>query len=174
MDVVEDCVTESINPNHFPAKLWCLVNDPVNEAICWDKDGLVVVIDQILVEQQLLSPRNSSSASKNSYAFKTANFSSFVRNLNLYGFKVSGTYDDKQYRYYYHPNFKRDHPELVASLRRLTVANKAKLIAGLEVNPLTPSRYSWACGGGDKYGQIGKCHRMTVSGEVALDSENTM
>ncbi|XP_075957473.1 heat shock factor protein 5 [Anarhichas minor] len=166
MDVGEDCLTESINSNNFPAKLWRLVNNPVNKAIWWDKDGLVVVINQSLVEQQVLSPRNSSSASDNADAFKTANFSSFVRNLNLYGFKTSDTYDDVQYRYYYHPNFKRNHPELVASLRRLTVVNKAKLEAGLEVNPRTPSRYhrySGGCGSGDKDGQIGKCNHSLPS-----------
>ncbi|XP_068585618.1 heat shock factor protein 5 [Cebidichthys violaceus] len=152
MDVGDFCLTESINSTNFPAKLWRLVNNPLNKAICWDKDGLVLVIDQTLVEQQVLSPRNSSSASDNADAFKTANFSSFVRNLNLYGFKKSGTYDDVQYRYFYHPNFKRDHPELVASLRRLTVLNKAKIQAGLEVNSRN-LRCSGGCDGGDKDGQ---------------------
>ncbi|KAK9536171.1 hypothetical protein VZT92_005979 [Zoarces viviparus] len=155
MDVVEDCLTKIIKSDNFPAKLWRLVNNPVNEAIFWDKDGLVVVIDQILFEQQVLSPRNSSSASNNADTFQTGNFSSFLRNLNLYGFKKSDTYDDVKYRYYHHPNFKREYPELVASLVRLTVVNKAKLEAGLKVKPWTPRRYTRGCGGGDQDGQIG-------------------
>ncbi|XP_018547121.1 heat shock factor protein 5 isoform X2 [Lates calcarifer] len=154
MDVGEYSLPESINPNNFPAKLWRLVNNPASKAICWDSFGEVIIIDQQLFEKQILCPTTTSD---NADAFKTANFSSFVRQLNLYGFRKaeSATKDGQQtkrdsgtFHHFYNPNFRRNHPELVASLRRLTVDNKAKLQAGLNVNCRPPSRYQ-RYGGGD-------------------------
>uniref|UniRef100_A0A3P8T1C7 HSF-type DNA-binding domain-containing protein n=1 Tax=Amphiprion percula TaxID=161767 RepID=A0A3P8T1C7_AMPPE len=83
MDAGENPLPDSINPNNFPAKLWRLVNSPANEAICWDSLGEVIVIDQQRFERQVLSPGSMSPNSPD--AFKTTNFSSFVRQLNLYG-----------------------------------------------------------------------------------------
>ncbi|XP_035480939.1 heat shock factor protein 5 [Scophthalmus maximus] len=149
MSVGESSLPESINPINFPAKLWRLVNNPAYEAICWDSLGEVLIINQRLFEKQVLSPP-SSSTSDNRDAFKTSNFTSFVRQLNLYGFRkgdppvkncpyptrVTGTC-----HYFYNPNFKRNHPELVATLRRLTADNKAKLKAGLDVACRPPGQY---------------------------------
>ncbi|XP_068455788.1 heat shock factor protein 5 isoform X2 [Clinocottus analis] len=139
---------ETINPNNFPAKLWRLVNNPANIAIRWNKQGQVIVIDQHLFEEQILSV--NSSTSDNIDAFKTTNFSSFVRQLNLYGFKKADMtakddghddLDGVQYHYFHNPNFMRNRPELVASLKRLTVQNKAMIQAGLDVKKRPPSRF---------------------------------
>ncbi|XP_074467508.1 heat shock factor protein 5 isoform X2 [Sebastes fasciatus] len=154
MDVGGSPLPESINPNNFPAKLWRLVNNPANKAICWDRQGQVVIIDKHLFEIQLLFP----SPLFNADAFKTSNFSSFVRQLNLYGFRKADpaflendTGDSTGCHYFSNPNFKQNHPELVASLRRLTVDNKAKIQAGLDVKIRPPSRYSLVDdGSGDK------------------------
>ncbi|KAM8898052.1 heat shock factor protein 5 isoform 2-T2 [Spinachia spinachia] len=179
MDAWDSSLPDSINPNNFPAKLWRLVNNPVNEAIRWDREGIVIVIDQHLFEEQILSPSNSSSSSStaldNKDAFKTTNFSSFVRQLNLYGFKKTDANvrdcchtDQVQFHYFYNPNFKRNHPELVASLRRLTVLNKAKIKAGLDVKNRGPSRYlRYNDDGRDKDVKRGMCHCMAVCGEIA-------
>ncbi|XP_035846843.1 heat shock factor protein 5 isoform X2 [Sander lucioperca] len=153
MDAGENSLPDSINPNNFPAKLWRLVNNPLNDAICWDKLGQVVVIDQNLFERQILSPSNITTPD-NIDAFKTTNFSSFVRQLNLYGFRkadpaVKDTGDNAAYHHFYNPNFQRDQPELVASLRRLTVDNKAKIQAGVNVRSRPPSRYLRYSGGDD-------------------------
>ncbi|XP_035521773.1 heat shock factor protein 5 isoform X1 [Morone saxatilis] len=154
MDVGGSSLPECINPNNFPAKLWRLVNNPANKAISWDRDGTFIIIDQHLFERQILSPGTVTSDSPD--AFKTTNFSSFVRQLNLYGFRkadpaVTDTYhsagDSGAYHYFHNPNFKRNHPELVASLRRLTVDNKAKIQAGLNVNCRPPSRWQRFSGG---------------------------
>uniref|UniRef100_A0A8P4G9F9 MAX gene-associated protein n=1 Tax=Dicentrarchus labrax TaxID=13489 RepID=A0A8P4G9F9_DICLA len=148
MDVGESSLPDRIHPNNFPAKLWRLVNNPDNKAICWDSQGKVIIIDRHLFEAQSLSP--STVTADNAEAFKATNFSSFVRQLNLYGFKKAdpAIHDDHHpagysgaYYNFYNPNFKRNHPELVATLRRLTVVNKAKLQAGLSVNCRHSSRY---------------------------------
>ncbi|XP_054481209.1 heat shock factor protein 5 [Anoplopoma fimbria] len=171
MDVSESPLPESINPNNFPAKLWRLVNNPVTRAISWDKLGQTVVIDQHLFEEKVLSPSSSGGGeSVNADAFKTTNFSSFVRQLNLYGFKKadatvidSDAADHVQYHYFYNPNFKRNQPERVASLRRLTVHNKAKIQAGLDVRNRPPSRYlRYSAGDGrDKDGKRGSYSLMS-------------
>lgn len=154
----------NINPNNFPAKLWRLVNNPANKAICWDSQGEAIIIDQYLFERQILSPSTSTITSDSADAFKTTHFSSFVRQLNLYGFRkpdVKDTEDNGARHHFYNPNFKRNHPELVASLRRLTVDNKAKLQAGLDVNCRPPSRSLRFCGGDNGRGKSmkrGKCH----------------
>nr|XP_020480199.1 heat shock factor protein 5 isoform X2 [Monopterus albus] len=147
MDIGESSLPASINPNNFPAKLWRLVNNPDSKAIHWDSQGEVIIIDKQLFESQILSPYGTS-ASDNPDVFKTTNFSSFVRQLNLYGFRKAETSskdisfcsrDSGTSHHFYNPNFKRNHPELVASLRRLTVSTKAKLQAGLKVNGRTPN-----------------------------------
>uniref|UniRef100_A0A3B4YBF0 HSF-type DNA-binding domain-containing protein n=1 Tax=Seriola lalandi dorsalis TaxID=1841481 RepID=A0A3B4YBF0_SERLL len=170
MDVGDSSLPDSINPNNFPAKLWRLVNNPANKAICWDSLGKVVVIDQKLFERQILS---STTTSDNADAFKTNNFSSFVRQLNLYGFRKSdlavkdrqhASGDSGTYHHFYNPNFQRNHPELVASMKRLTVDNKAKIQAGLNVNCRPPSRYLRHSGGDagkDKDLKRGKCNHLT-------------
>ncbi|XP_078786493.1 heat shock factor protein 5 isoform X2 [Oryzias latipes] len=124
------------------AKLWSLVNDPGNEAVCWDSSGQIIIINQQLLESQVLA----SGAAPYAGAFKTTNFSSFVRQLNLYGFrKVDPMSHVKQQEsafchYFYSANFQQNRPDLVASLRRFTVGNKAKLHAGVEVKTRLPSR----------------------------------
>eukprot|EP00064_Thunnus_orientalis_P022216 superscaffoldBa00007300_g22403 len=143
LDAADSLLPDCIHPNNFPAKLWRLVNNPDNSAICWDGCGEAIVVDQQLFEKQILSPDGI--ASDNADVFKTTNFSSFVRQLNLYGFRkadpaptnaVTGTHHR-----FFNANFKRNNPELLVNLRRLTVDNKAKLLAGLNVNCRHPSRH---------------------------------
>ncbi|XP_075343506.1 heat shock factor protein 5 [Odontesthes bonariensis] len=153
MDDDDHSLPDSINPNNFPAKLWRLVNNPANQAIRWDSLCEVIVIDQQLFEREILSP---GTISPNEGTFKTTNFSSFVRQLNLYGFRKADpavndqvAMDSGAYHYFYNPNFQRNRPELVARLRRLTVDNKAKIQAGLDVSCRLPNRYQRLGGDGD-------------------------
>nr|XP_010796195.1 PREDICTED: heat shock factor protein 5-like [Notothenia coriiceps] len=150
MDFRDSSLPDGINPMNFPAKLWRLVNNPLNEGICWDIHGEVILIDQQLFEKQILSPRANTSPD----AFKTTNFSSFVRQLNLYGFKkVDQPIKQAGYIAGYHqfinPNFKRDKPAFVENLRRLTAENKAKIKAGVDVKARPLSRFLRFSGGGD-------------------------
>ncbi|XP_063750450.1 heat shock factor protein 5 [Eleginops maclovinus] len=142
MDLGDNSIPDWINPMNFPAKLWRLVNNPLNEGICWDSHGEVILVDQQLFEKKILSPGANTSPD----AFKTTNFSSFVRQLNLYGFKkvdqpIKQTGCMAGYHQFINPNFKRDKPAFVANLRRLTADNKAKIKAGLDVRSRPLSRY---------------------------------
>ncbi|CAL8363613.1 unnamed protein product [Lota lota] len=152
----------SINPNNFPAKLWRLVNQPVSRAIRWDTSGEGLIIHQHLFEKHFLT--NPQKAPGCGDLFKTTNFTSFIRQLNLYGFRkvvssrtsggVDGgggpatpavVVDNGLEHHFRHPHFRQSRPELLVNLRRLTSSNKAKLEAGLEVNCRPPKRYhqSW-------------------------------
>lgn len=156
MVVVASSLPDSIHPHNFPAKLWRLVNNLENKAICWDSHGDAIIIDQHLFERQILS--QSTTNSDSTEAFKTTNFTSFVRQLNLYGFRKHEpaikdnhppTGDGGMYHHFHNPNFKRNHPERVASLKRLTVNNKAKIQAGLNVNCRPPGQHQRFSGGND-------------------------
>ncbi|KAJ8266351.1 hypothetical protein GJAV_G00129420 [Gymnothorax javanicus] len=147
----EALFTLPINPNNFPAKLWCLVNNPRNRSIHWDHSGQGILINQQLFETELLSPAQVMGEP----IFKTTNFTSFIRQLNLYGFRkvelssgnAENVGDDDhmtegvqhQHRFQ-NPNFIQNHPELLVNLKRLTTNNKAKIEAGLEVSCRPPSR----------------------------------
>uniref|UniRef100_A0A3Q2QGN9 Heat shock transcription factor 5 n=1 Tax=Fundulus heteroclitus TaxID=8078 RepID=A0A3Q2QGN9_FUNHE len=139
-----NCLPGNINPNIFPAKLWRLVNR--NGAVRWDSRGQAIVIDQQLFETQILSPGSGTSSAAD--LFKTTNFSSFVRQLNLYGFKKvdppAGHREPEGNRLYHHfhnPNFQRSCPHLLENLVRLTVDNKAKLKSGQYISSRLPNRY---------------------------------
>uniref|UniRef100_A0A7N6AQU4 HSF-type DNA-binding domain-containing protein n=1 Tax=Anabas testudineus TaxID=64144 RepID=A0A7N6AQU4_ANATE len=177
MDVGGGSLPASINPNNFPAKLWRLVNSQDNKAISWDNLGEVIIIDQQLFEKQILS--SSPNSTDNADGFKTTNFSSFVRQLNLYGFRKADppvkdshrcSGDRGVYHHFYNPNFKRNHPELVASLRRLTVDNKAKLQAGLSVTCRPPSRYQRLSGDVDGRDTNGKKGNFSLLSPKHLES----
>uniref|UniRef100_A0A8C7IEP4 Heat shock factor protein 5 n=1 Tax=Oncorhynchus kisutch TaxID=8019 RepID=A0A8C7IEP4_ONCKI len=149
MELEEERLTIPINPNNFPAKLWRLVNNPKNRSIRWDPCGEGLIIDQQLFESELLSPQKQTFDTTD--LFKTTNFTSFNRQLNLYGFRkvvhgpgasekndVSSPMDGIKH-HFHNPNFKQDHPELLVNLKRLTSKNKAKMEAGLEVNCRPPA-----------------------------------
>ncbi|KAF4087656.1 hypothetical protein AMELA_G00073190 [Ameiurus melas] len=139
MENDEATFVTSINPNQFPGKLWRLVNDPQIHSIWWDASGEGILVNQLPFEAEVLqAPKQVTEY------FRTTDFISFVRQLNLYGFRkeridldvpdnqpnISST--DAQLHHFHNPYFKRDKPELLVNLKRLTPLNKAKL-AGREV-----------------------------------------
>ncbi|XP_047671680.1 uncharacterized protein LOC113641286 isoform X2 [Tachysurus fulvidraco] len=134
MEVNEILLSVRMNRRKFPSKLWHLVNDPQICSICWDDSGEGILICQEAFEAEVLSTADKQ---MNKY-FKTTDFLSFVRQLNLYGFrKVCPYYEISMKQvstmhHFHNANFKRSNPELLVNLKRLTSSTKAKLAAGLE------------------------------------------
>ncbi|XP_056414521.1 heat shock factor protein 5 [Hyla sarda] len=143
-----------VNPNNFPGKLWRLVNNPVYQSIRWDSTGNGIIIDQHLIEYELLCPKRMAEATD---LFKTTNFNSFIRQLNLYGFRkvVLGSdsttgvshpdgnkgVDQAGLHYFCNGYFQKNRPDLLVNMKRLTSINKAKLAAGIKVNSRPPNRF---------------------------------
>uniref|UniRef100_A0A8U8AYK8 Uncharacterized protein n=1 Tax=Geospiza parvula TaxID=87175 RepID=A0A8U8AYK8_GEOPR len=120
----------------FPAKLWRLVNSPRVRSVRWDRRAQGLLIDRSLFEQELPD------------SFQATHFGSFVRQLNLYGFrKVPGWVGSDElgdaggWLHFRNPNFRRDRPDLLLRIKRLTRANRQRLAAGLEVRSRQPSRF---------------------------------
>ena len=65
----------------FPEKLWWIVNNPKRDEIHWNAQGTCLVIPntQRFISEVLNNKSNG--------LFKTKHFASFVRQLNLYGFR---------------------------------------------------------------------------------------
>ncbi|CAF4170516.1 unnamed protein product [Rotaria sp. Silwood2] len=108
----------------FLAKLWALVNDPsCDDLITWDSSGgSFHVFDQSRFAREIL-PRY----------FKHNNFASFIRQLNMYGFRKISTiehgslkseHDDIEFA---HPNFIRGHDTLLELIKRRAPDNQQKL-----------------------------------------------
>ncbi|KAL2294435.1 hypothetical protein Nmel_008166 [Mimus melanotis] len=151
----------------FPMKLWLLVNSPCVDSVRWDARGEGLVIDQGLFEQELLGVGPSAAGEEE--LFKTKNFGSIVRQLNLYGFhKLAASptgsavgsrprsamaggdtsYADGPLHHFWNPHFRFDRPDLLVKIRRLTKANKEKLGAGLEVTSRLPDDLQYITGRG--------------------------
>ncbi|XP_018414960.1 PREDICTED: heat shock factor protein 5-like [Nanorana parkeri] len=141
-----------VNPHNFPAKLWRLVNDPHVCSLQWDSRGEGIIIDQELFESELLAPSREINVTDD--LFRTTSFGSFIRQLNLYGFRklVYGSgascqptrnleAGNRNLHPFSNSFFRRGHPELLINLKRLTNINKAKMAAGHKVHTRPPNRY---------------------------------
>jgi hypothetical protein len=110
------------NTPAFLGKLWKMVNDPsTDHLICWSPSGTSFVIpNQAQFWYELLP-----------LYYKHNNMSSFVRQLNMYGFhKLStvenGTMDsDKDEIQFSHPFFLKDQPELLRNIKRKATTSKS-------------------------------------------------
>lgn len=95
------------NLNSFLYKLWSLVNDETLPAIRWSQDGEKIIID---------NPTKFTAKVLNSYdrkIFKTKNISSFIRQLNLYGFRRVKVTCGKTPIIFKHECFKRGRMDLL-------------------------------------------------------------
>ena len=111
----------------FVAKLRLLLQQQkYSNAIRWSQDGRSLVISDIeTFKDHVLETEDE--------MFKTKNFASFVRQLNLYGFRklqVNNAKGDPTVDMHFeHPNFRRDRPDLIPLVHR--TCNSAKKRASL-------------------------------------------
>ena len=93
--------------------------------IRWDEDGKnFTIIDEAGFTKNVLGRY-----------FKHKQFSSFVRQLNMYGFKKVMGVHNTDYSSYYHPCFERDNYELMEKIKRKTSVNDK--ISNEVVNSIT-------------------------------------
>ncbi|KAI9310857.1 HSF-type DNA-binding-domain-containing protein [Dichotomocladium elegans] len=110
---------ENKNVSTFISKLFKMVNDKrYQNLISWSLSGLsFLIIDSRLFSIHVLPEY-----------FKHGNFSSFVRQLNMYGFRKinktarskRGAQEDEVWEFS-HPRFERDHPEGLCDIKRKVV-----------------------------------------------------
>lgn len=115
-------VSSTIRQMRFPQKLWYLL-DLHTDAILWGGTGRTILLNYRVLHTYLQC---------NHSIFKTTNISSFVRQLNLYGFrKVTSHLQDplcnssNPYMHeYMHDYFQFDRPELLSKITRNTLTMK--------------------------------------------------
>lgn len=98
----------------FILKLWKMINDhQCDDLISWSDNGQSFII--------MDPPRFSQELSK---YFKHNNLSSFIRQLNMYGFRKvatienSGLHTGQEDLHFYHPDFVRNKPERLEAIKR--------------------------------------------------------
>jgi hypothetical protein len=89
----------------FVSKLYEMVNSS-NENVCWTEDGCSFFIEEPDVFTSEIIPQY----------FKSQKFSSFVRQLNFYGFRAVS----RSGLEFTHPSFVRGKPELLSEIKRST------------------------------------------------------
>lgn len=110
----------------FILKLWKMINDPqCDDLISWSNNGQsFIIIDPAKFSQEL------------SKYFKHNNLSSFIRQLNMYGFRKvtaienSGLHPGSDDLHFTHPDFQRDQPERLESIKRKL---PQKLVGGVDL-----------------------------------------
>uniref|UniRef100_A0A8D2KS27 Heat shock transcription factor 4 n=1 Tax=Varanus komodoensis TaxID=61221 RepID=A0A8D2KS27_VARKO len=132
----------------FLTKLWTLVEDPeTNHLICWSVNGTSFhVFDQGRFAKEVL-PKY----------FKHNNMASFVRQLNMYGFRkvvnieqgglVKPERDDTEFQHLY---FLQGHEHLLEHIKRKVRCAERSFVAGSCVSPAE----SFTTPKGDQQGKV--------------------
>ncbi|XP_034189353.2 heat shock transcription factor, X-linked [Osmia lignaria lignaria] len=118
----DDCIFLSLR---FPQKLWRIVNECKSGAIRWSLNGNTILLDYKKFQEQYLDAGNS--------IFKTKNITSFIRQLNLYGFRKVTSHNrdpicnshNPDVHEFLHENFRTGRPDLLSRVYRKT-AGKVK------------------------------------------------
>ncbi|XP_011637228.1 heat shock factor protein 2-like [Pogonomyrmex barbatus] len=111
----EDCVLQSMR---FPQKLWRIVNECKTGAIQWSANGDTILLDYKKFQAEYLDARRP--------IFKTSNITSFIRQLNLYGFRKVAYHGRDQMcnscnphvHEFLHDNFRADRMDLLSKVCR--------------------------------------------------------
>uniref|UniRef100_H0XHX0 HSF-type DNA-binding domain-containing protein n=1 Tax=Otolemur garnettii TaxID=30611 RepID=H0XHX0_OTOGA len=121
-------VTDNINFSglSFPQKLWMIVENKVFKSVNWSDKGDTMVIEEDLFQREILRRRGTEKI------FETDSLKSFIRQLNLYGFRKIRSNNssvpsqgEKKMMVYQHSNFQRDKPHLLEKIQK----KKKKLVA---------------------------------------------
>nr|CAI9689545.1 unnamed protein product [Rangifer tarandus platyrhynchus] len=100
----------------FPRKLWRIVEDATFTSVHWNDKGDTVVIEADLFQREVLQRRGVDQICE------TDSIKSFIRELNLYGFRKirpSGrSAGRKKMMIYRNSNFQRDKPLLLQNIQR--------------------------------------------------------
>lgn len=112
----------------FPKKLWKGVNECMSGAISWSSDSTAVVIDYSKFQSSYLDNRLDT--------FKTNNIPSFIRQLNLYGYrKVSlhyrifvGNPENADAHVFRNDSFLRGRPDLLQGVTRKTGLLRGRMV----------------------------------------------
>lgn len=123
----------------FISKLRFLLNTSKHhDAIHWSTDGRSIVITDIdTFKQSVLDSEGD--------MFKTRNFTSFVRQLNLYGFRkipTNGKTDPMTNMRFEHVHFRRERPDLMQLVHRTCLTQKRRFdypLQKISPTPLTSS-----------------------------------
>ncbi|KZC04525.1 Heat shock transcription factor, Y-linked [Dufourea novaeangliae] len=113
----EDCIFLSLR---FPQKLWRIVNECESGAIRWSLTGTTILLDYKMFQEQYLDAGTS--------IFKTKNITSFIRQLNLYGFRKVTSHNrdpicnshNPDVHEFLHENFRTGRPDLLSKVYRKT------------------------------------------------------
>ena len=114
MIIQQSLTFDSIDGQNFPFKLWFIINNQqFGDVLHWSQDGTAIVFpDERLFLQKILKRKEGK-------IFKTESLKSFVRQLNLYGFRkvMSDRYDGigrtKFGSMFDHEYFLRGRPDLL-------------------------------------------------------------
>jgi hypothetical protein len=114
----------------FPTKLWSLVNNPSAGAVKWASTGESIVISSSNFEQTLRVAK----------IFKSASLATFIRQLNMYGFRKVASLNEHNLSIFQHPSFLRGKPDLVKFVQR-SFQKKAPTTAPASPAPSSPSLF---------------------------------
>ncbi|CAD1479579.1 unnamed protein product [Heterotrigona itama] len=117
----DDCIFLSLR---FPQKLWRIVNECRSGAIRWSLNGNTILLDYKKFQEQYLDAGNS--------IFKTKNITSFIRQLNLYGFRKVTSHNrdpicnsqNPDVHEFLHENFRTGRPDLLSRVYRKTAGKR--------------------------------------------------
>uniref|UniRef100_A0A8C9L2H2 HSF-type DNA-binding domain-containing protein n=1 Tax=Pavo cristatus TaxID=9049 RepID=A0A8C9L2H2_PAVCR len=159
-----ECDINTFADLSFPQKLWLMAESDQFEMVWWAYGGNCIVIDKEEFEAEVLGMRGPLRA------FRTEKMSSFIRQLNLYGFnkiihacrrppfvpefltEQEALVACRKLLFYCNPYFRRDYPHLLKHCKRRVAPKRGALAApasqqGLNENYQCGSPSAWAMQG---------------------------